>query len=440
MTTPDKLLSRRSVLKGSAAGALGIAAAGGLAACSSDSDSASGGSEVSGPIAFGARTVDESPTKQLKALVAAYTAKTGNEVTYNATESNAFQNNLSQYLQGTPDDTFQWMAGYRMQFFAEQGLLVDLSDVWAEIGDQYDESYKIASTGLDGKQYFIPQSWYPWGLHFRKSMFAELGLNADNVTTWDDFLGMLDGMKSKGLIGFAAGDKGGWEAMGTFDIINARTNGYQFHVDLLAGREQWTDDRVLQVFKNWEQLLPYMNTNVLDLEWDGAMQLLLQRQAGSFLMGSWFGANFKEQSDEDYFDLSIIPFPEINPEHGRNTIDAPIDGFCVAANGSNNAGGADLAKFAGDMEGVQAMLDTGVPMTSANRGQDTSSYDAFQQEQLAVMNEAQFITQFLDRDTRPDFAGPVVGPAIQEWFRNPQDVNKILESLQAQWEALPPLS
>ena len=42
------------------------------------------------------------------------------------------------------------------------------------------------------------------------------------------------------------------------------------------------------------------------------------------------------------------------------------------------------------MEGVQAMLDTGVPMTSANRGQDTSSYDAFQQEQLAVMNEAQF--------------------------------------------------
>jgi multiple sugar transport system substrate-binding protein len=170
MTTPDKLLSRRSVLKGSAAGALGIAAAGGLAACGSDSDSASDSAAVTGPIAFGARTVDESPTKQLQALVAAYSAKTGNEVTYNATESNAFQNNLSQYLQGTPDDMFQWMAGYRMQFFAEQGLLVDLSDVWAEIGDQYDESYKIASTGLDGKQYFVPQSWYPWGLHFRKSM------------------------------------------------------------------------------------------------------------------------------------------------------------------------------------------------------------------------------------------------------------------------------
>jgi len=34
------------------------------------------------------------------------------------------------------------------------------------------------------------------------------------------------------------------------------------------------------------------------------------------------------------------------------------------------------------------------------------------------MAEAKIVTQFLDRDTRPDFAGPVVGPAIQSWFKN----------------------
>ena len=340
-------VDRRLLLKGAAAGGLGIAGATMLAGCAPGS---------TGPISFGARTVDESPTTQLKGLVDAYIAKTGNEVAYNATESNAFQNNLSQYLQGTPDDTFEWMAGYRMQFFAEQGLLADLTGVWDAIGDQYSESYKIASTGLDGKQYFVPKSWYPWGLHFRKSMFADLGLNADNVTNWDEYLKMLDGMKKKGLVGFAAGDKGGWEAMGTFDILNARINGYQFHVDLLAGREKWTDAKVTEVFTYWSQLLPYMNPNVLDLEWDGAMQLLLQKKAGSMLMGSWFGGNFKEQSEADYLDLSIIPFPEINPEHGRDTIDAPIDGWCVAANGTNNDGGADFLKFAGDMEGVNATL------------------------------------------------------------------------------------
>jgi multiple sugar transport system substrate-binding protein len=390
-------------------------------------------------MSFGARTVDESPTTQLKALVAAYEKKSGNKVTYNATESNAFQNNLSQYLQGTPDDTFQWMAGYRMQFFAEQGLLEDISDVWKDLDDQYDSSYKIASTGTDGKQYFVPQSWYPWGLHYRKSMVAELGLDPENIATFDDMIKMFDAMKKKGLVGFAAGDKGGWEAMGTFDIINARVNGYQFHVDLLAGREKWTDQRVIDVFKQWELLLPYTNKNVLDLEWDGAMQLLLQKKAGTTLMGSWFGGNFKEKSQEDYDDLWIVPFPEINPEHGVDTIDAPIDGFCVAANGGNTEVGKDFIKFAGDKEGMQAMLDSGIPMTSANKNQDTSTYDAFQKQQLNVMSQAKYITQFLDRDTRPDFAGPVVGPAIQSWYKNPADVNKIVDSLQAQWEALPAL-
>ena len=431
MSVEQNGVSRRTLIKGAALGGIGIA--GGATVLSSC------GSKASGPMSFGARTVDESPTKQLKGLVAAYEKKSGNKVTYNATESNAFQNNLSQYLQGTPDDAFQWMAGFRMQFFAEQGLLEDISDVWKDLEGQYDNSYKIASTGLDGKQYFVPQSWYPWGLHYRKSMVKELGLDPENIATFDDMIKMFDAMKKKGLVGFAAGDKGGWEAMGTFDIINARLNGYQFHVDLLAGREKWTDQRVIDVFKQWELLLPYTNKNVLDLEWDGAMQLLLQKKAGSTLMGSWFGGNFKEKSQEDYDDLWIVPFPEINPEHGVDTIDAPIDGFCVAANGGNTEVGKDFIKFAGDKEGMQAMLDTGVPMTSANKNQDTSTYDAFQKQQLNVMSQAKYITQFLDRDTRPDFAGPVVGPAIQSWYKNPKDVNKIVDSLQAQWEALPAL-
>ncbi len=431
MSVEQNGVSRRTLIKGAALGGIGIA--GGATVLSSC------GSKASGPMSFGARTVDESPTKQLKGLVAAYEKKSGNKVTYNATESNAFQNNLSQYLQGTPDDAFQWMAGFRMQFFAEQGLLEDISDVWKDLEGQYDNSYKIASTGLDGKQYFVPQSWYPWGLHYRKSMVKELGLDPENIATFDDMIKMFDAMKKKGLVGFAAGDKGGWEAMGTFDIINARLNGYQFHVDLLAGREKWTDQRVIDVFKQWELLLPYTNKNVLDLEWDGAMQLLLQKKAGSTLMGSWFGGNFKEKSQEDYDDLWIVPFPEINPEHGVDTIDAPIDGFCVAANGGNTAVGKDFIKFAGDKEGMQAMLDTGIPMTSANKNQDTSTYDAFQKQQLNVMSQAKYITQFLDRDTRPDFAGPVVGPAIQSWYKNPKDVNKIVDSLQAQWEALPAL-
>jgi multiple sugar transport system substrate-binding protein len=56
---------------------------------------------------------------------------------------------------------------------------------------------------------------------------------------------------------------------------------------------------------------------------------------------------------------------------------------------------------------------------------------------LAVLGSAQNIMFFLDRDARGDFAGPVVGPAIQSFIKKPSDINKILESVQAQWDALP---
>jgi len=67
----------------------------------------------------------------------------------------------------------------------------------------------------------------------------------------------------------------------------------------------------------------------------------------------------------------------------------------------------------------------------------SSSYDAFNKQKLAVLASASNIMFFLDRDARGDFAGPVVGPAIQNFIKKPADINKILESVQAQWDALP---
>jgi multiple sugar transport system substrate-binding protein len=46
---------------------------------------------------------------------------------------------------------------------------------------------------------------------------------------------------------------------------------------------------------------------------------------------------------------------------------------------------------------------------------------------------------FLDRDCRNDFASTVAGPALQNFLKNPKDVNKITESMQQQWDALPAL-
>ena len=428
-------VSRRTVLKGAALGGIGLVGGGTLlTSCGSD--------EASGPVTFTARTNTEDGLRIAQALADAYTAETGNEVTMQGSgDTNAFQDGISQYLQGTPDDAFQWMAGFRTNFRADQGLLVDVSENIKNLGDQMPAgSISGATNPSDGKQYIIPTTYYPWGLHYRKSTMSELGLDPENIATWDDFMKLLDGTQKKGLIGYALGDQGGWEAMGTFSLLNVRMNGYDYHIDLLNGRKQWTDQKTIDVFDQFATLIPYMNKNVLDIGWEGMRDLLLQKKCGAMMMGSWWANSFLDKSQEDYDDLWIVPFPEINPEFGRDSIDAPTDGVCASVNSSNPEGGAAFAEWCGSEAGMLAAQAAGDTNLYANTRLDTSDYDAFNRQKLAVIAEANNVMNFLDRDCRNDFAGTTVGPAIQNFLRNPKDVNGIVDSMQEAWDALPELA
>jgi multiple sugar transport system substrate-binding protein len=180
-----------------------------------------------------------------------------------------------------------------------------------------------------------------------------------------------------------------------------------------------------------------MNDNVMDISWDGMRDLLLQKKTGAMMMGSWFANDFKAKSQADYDDLWVVPFPEINPKFGIDTIDAPLDGISVAANGKNVDGGKALAEFWASPEGIKEAIKAGDTNIYVSKSFDTSSYDAFNKQKLAVLASAKNIMFFLDRDARGDFAGPVVGPAIQSFIKKPSDINKILENVQAQWDALP---
>ena len=171
----------------------------------------------------------------------------------NTIEHETFQENISNYLQGNPDDVWTWFAGYRMQFFAERGLAGDISAVWENLTG-FTDAFKNASTSSDGKQYFVPQSYYPWAVFFRKSVWEENGYEVP--TTFDEMNTLAATMQDDGLIPFAFADKDGWPAMGTFDILNMRINGYDFHVSLMAGEESWESDQVKDVFDTWRGILP----------------------------------------------------------------------------------------------------------------------------------------------------------------------------------------
>ena len=73
---------------------------------------------VGGSVSFGSNYSDDVPKKAVQAVFDAFTKATGTEVKVNTVDHNSFQENISNYLQGSPDQVFTWFAGYRMQFFA----------------------------------------------------------------------------------------------------------------------------------------------------------------------------------------------------------------------------------------------------------------------------------------------------------------------------------
>jgi multiple sugar transport system substrate-binding protein len=419
-------ISRRGFLKGAAGAGAALSLPSLLAACGGKSSSGGGSGSSNKTVTFGSNQSDAVPKKAYAEMVAAFQKSSGLTVKTNTVEHNTFQQNINNYLQGKPDDVFTWFAGYRMRFFAAQGLAGDISDVWSGISGM-SEALKAASTGDDGKQYFVPLTSYPWAVFYRKSVFKQHGYQIPK--TLDEFTALAKQMQKDGLIPIAFADKDGWPAMGTFDQLNLRINGYQYHVDLMGGKQAWDSPQVKKVFDTWRSLLPYHQPAALGRTWQEAAQTLLKKQSGMYVLGMFVGQQFPkgEQSDLDFFN-----FPEIDPSVGADAIEAPIDGFMMAKKPRNEAGAKQFLKYLGTAEAENTYVKADPTVIAASDQADTTSYNALQKKAVDFIGSAKSIAQFLDRDTRPDFAATVMLPGIQTFLKNPNDVDGLTKSIESQ--------
>lgn len=422
-------VNRRSVL----GGAMGLSALAALTACGGG-----GGANTSpgtGDITFGSNQSDAVPKAAYQKIIDGFVKESGSKVSINTVDHNTFQQQINSYLQGDPDDVFTWFAGYRMRFFADQGLAGDISSVWEEIGSNFSESFKAASTASDGKQYFVPLSYYPWAVFYRKSVFEDKGYEVP--TTLDQLTEISEDMLKEGLAPIAFGDKDGWPAMGTFDILNMRINGYDFHTQLLAGEGSWESDEVKEVFNTWAKLMPYHQKGGLGRNWQETAQGLLQKKSGMYVLGMFVSQQFQGVEGGDALkDLDFFTFPEINPEFGTDSIDAPIDGFMMSAQTQNGGTAKDLLAYLGSAEAEKINADADKGLVGPANDMDTSDYTALQKKAATVVGEAKNIAQFMDRDTRPDFASTVMIPSLQNFVKNPKDINNILTNIEAQKKAI----
>ncbi|MEU0781205.1 ABC transporter substrate-binding protein [Streptomyces sp. NPDC006173] len=415
--------SRRTLLRG-IGGAAALGAGIPLLSACGDSGSAADPKTVT----LGSNASDAVPKKAFAEIYAAFKKQSGVTVDVNTKDHNTFQEQINSYLQGTPDDVFNWFAGYRMQFFASKKLASPIDDVWDKIGGNFPDAMKKLSKGQDGKYYFVPLYTYPWAIFYRKSVFQQHGYEVP--TTWDQLVALCKKMKKDGLVPIAFADKDAWPAMGTFDQINFRLNGYDFHVALMGGKASWTDPKVKAVFDHWAELLPYHQDGFMGRTWQDAAQTMVAKKAGMYLLGSFVAQQFTNKADLD--DLDFFAFPEMNPAYGQDTVEAPTDGFMVSKSPKNHSGVVKLLEYLGTPAAEQIYLKADSSVVAASSKADTSSYSALQKKAYEMISGAKSLTQFMDRDSRPDFTSTVMQPGLQKFLQNPKGVDSLLSSIERQ--------
>ena len=406
-------LPRRTLLQGLAGGALALGGASVLSGCTGAKTPAAGSSAKSTTATLGSSASDDVPKRAIAAMVKAFETKSGDMIPINTVPHNDFQNNITSYLQGSADDAFTWFAGYRMRYFADKGLCAPIDDVWDKVGSNYSDAFAKASTASDGKKYFVPLYNYPWGFFYRKSVWNKYGYQVP--TTFDELKTLAAKMKKDGLIPIAFADKDGWPAMGTFDYLDMRLNGYQFHLDLCAHKESWDQQKVKDVFDNWKSILPYQDPNALGATWQEGAQTLANKKSGMYLLGAFLTQQFTDK--KTLADIDFFQFPAMAVE-GRDAIEAPIDGFMLSKKGGDNSAAHDLLAFIGTPEGANAYQQVDGSNIPAPKGSDTSAFTPLNTKEADVIHNAKFISQFFDRDALPAMANNVMIPALQGFIKS----------------------
>ena len=386
--------------------------------------------DAEGPLTVQSRlAADSGDAVALQAVVDAFNAQGGGQVEINTVPNETFRDQLPSYLTSSnPPDVLTLFGGSLTRELADEGLLLDLSDVWE--GAEFSDGLRALSTDSAGNQVFIPTSYYWLGVYYKKSVWEAAG--AEVPETWDEFLTAADTLEADGVvpIGIALGDAP-WLASAWFDYLNLRVNGADFHLDVLAGDESFDDPRVEAVFEKWNDILPYFDPEAPGIAFGQAATDLTQGRTGMFLAGSWLAFSLPPESlDEyDFFQFPIIDDSVPLAEEG------PTDGFVGAANTDQPNLTKEFLTYLASAEAQQIMFEANPNDTllPANPNVDVELGPDALKGQAILESAVGGVTQFFNRDSS-DALQSTADQALTQYLAGVKSLSEILAEWQSEAE------
>jgi multiple sugar transport system substrate-binding protein len=431
MSSEKAPISRRSFLNLAAKTSAGLGAVAVVDPKLSRLLSNSGRAAVAKPaVSVESNLTDTSAIKAMQEIVNAYNAaKTSTGIATLDTVAGPISTaQFPTYLsEPYPPNALVYWGGNAVQAYGNEGYLLDLSSIWDTELAHYSKGMKALATDAHGKQIFVPQNYYWWGMFYRKSMFKKWGVSAP--TTWSQFIDVCEKIKKQGVnpIVTSAASPQPWPFVGWFDYLDLRINGAKFHLDLLHGKHSFNSPQVKEVFTVLATVLPYFDRNSSSYQYQDAATPLVQGTAGMYLMGALVTEVLPASL---YDDMDFFKFPVINAKVA-DAEEAPTNGFISPRKVANVPQTLNLLAFLVSDQAQEIYCDvsqsSSFPVSPTGRMKNMTALD---RKGLALLQKASTLTQFFNRDSS-DALQTTNYNAMEEFWNAPTKIDSML----ATWEA-----
>jgi len=255
--------------------------------------------------------------------------------------------------QGLPDAALlvdDGITGYTERY---PNSFVDLTE--KGFGDHANDfpDYKVDSVTMDGKVYAVPFDAGPVGVFYRKDLFDEAGVEASDITNWDDYIEA--GKKIKEATGAHMLSYDSNES--TVYTIFMSQQGLGYFTD--DGNNTLNTDESLKTASLFKDLSD--NDILLGAPgWDAWVTSLSDSQTATAITGAWLIGTLEQQVPDQSGDWGVMPLPAFE-EGGSRSANQGGSSFAIFENSENQDLAYEfLSFFATDFETQELAMEGGL--------------------------------------------------------------------------------
>ena len=339
----------------------------------------------------------------------------GVKVEFKYLENEAFKAKLPTMLQADesrPDLFYSWGGGV-MQAQDKAGFLKDVTkDVasWeSELAPTAVDAFKV-----DGKIVGVPFEVGEVAFYYNKKLFEKAGVKAEEIKSWDDFLGAVKKLKAAGITPIVVGAGEKWPMHFYYSYLVMRIGGEHALADAKAGKDGgFKNPTFVEAGKRLQELAAlepfqpgYLSTKHAELS-----GMFGDGKAAMDLMGQWLlsmqGPNSTTGKGLAEEDIGILSFPVVPEGKGQATDTlGGINGWLVSKSAPPEA--IDFLKFFSQQKYAKEMAEKAayIPVV---KGSESAFTDPLFKRLADDLSKTTYHQNFFDQDL-----GPSVGRVVND--------------------------